>query len=579
MTTNPSSSRAWRWYIAVVGVLIVMQNVAVHLGGARNTIQHLTGPVCSLGLATATVFGVRMHRPKNRLAWGFLLASQVSYFSANLALLITQDLLHNMMFPAPADAFYVTSYALLAVALIHMIRARAGGVADRAAMIDAGVMAAGACVVIWQFWLGDSIGGSMPALARLTIFAYPVMDIAMFTLAVRTLVGRGAQPVALKLLSAGLLSLFLTDVTYGWQLSRGLYSAHNGLDTPWMLFYLFVGATALHPSMVRLTEPAPLEHEPRLTRGRLVAMAGATMLAPTVQTLNGVRNHNIDQIIIAFFAVVMFAGVVLRAHLSSLDDARARAALVAKQDELATALKVLKATEYERSQLLDRVIRAGEQERVWVAAELHDGPIQQLSALGFSIDRVRRRLSAGDTLAGARSLEQTRDELTRVVSGLRKLMSELRPPALDESGLEGALRDYVDNFRRDSGVECTVDLDLSGTRLPSELETTLYRVSQEALQNIRRHSQACSATVSLRRNNGAVRLRICDDGRGFDAARPIGAADTSHYGLIGMRERVEQRGGFWKLESQLGAGTTIDAEFPIYTHEPATTNESVKETV
>jgi signal transduction histidine kinase len=211
---------------------------------------------------------------------------------------------------------------------------------------------------------------------------------------------------------------------------------------------------------------------------------------------------------------------------------------------------------------------------MWVAAELHDGPIQQLSALGFGIDRVRRRLSSGDTVTAARALEQSRDELTRIVASLRKLMSELRPPALDESGLEGALRDYVAAFRRDSGVQCSLEVALGEERLPNDVETTVYRVSQEALLNIRRHAQARNSCVTLSRSGSLVHLRIHDDGCGFDANTPVSPNQTAHYGLVGMRERVERRGGHWKVQSSPGRGTTIDAEFAL---EPAATTEPLME--
>jgi len=551
----------WKWYALVLVGLIVLSRVT---GG---TTQAIMGVVLLVALVTATVVGIRMHKPADRVTWYFILANQVLFLLGNLLQYVLQDVLKIRLYPSPADALFVMTYAALIVALLRILRTRFGGVADRASALDAIVITAGACVATWHFWAADALRHDMPVLARITLASYPILDLTVFMLAVRTLLGRGAKPFALKLLCATLFTLAVTDVIAGWQTSRGVYTPHNWLDVPWGFCTVFAAAMALHPSMARIAEATQSEPRLRSTRVRLFAMAGASAVAPMVLALSGLDDHDLNEIVIAFFAIVMFAGVVGRAYLSSLNDARTKDALLAKQEELANALNVLKATEHERSQLLDSVIRAGERERVWVAAELHDGPIQQLSALGFSIDRVRRRLVAGDTLAGARSLEQTRDELTRVVSGLRKLMSELRPPALDESGLVGALSDYVAAFRRDAGLECELIVDLGDERLPSELETTLYRVAQESLQNIRRHAQAEHAEVALSRTNGIIRLRVHDDGRGFDTRH--NAVDGEHYGLIGMRERVEQRGGRWRVQSDAGAGTTIDAEFPVFGPDPA----------
>jgi two-component system, sensor histidine kinase len=138
-------------------------------------------------------------------------------------------------------------------------------------------------------------------------------------------------------------------------------------------------------------------------------------------------------------------------------------------------------------------------------------------------------------------------------------MSELRPAVLDEQGLEVALQNQVRAFETTSGVACAVATGLKG-RLAPELETVLYRVTQESLTNVGKHAGASRVTVSLAAENGSVRLRINDDGVGFDphVARQLLA--EGHFGLAGMRERVEMVGGRLVVDSTPGQGTTVDVE-------------------
>jgi signal transduction histidine kinase len=553
-------ANAWKWYVAIVVAVVVAQRFSA------GSLQAAFSIVLMVALIAATVVGVRIHKPADRVFWRLVLANQVLFLAGNVAVFIAQDVMGNYAFPGPGDLFFAPTYLALIVAMSRIVRARSGGKADRAAALDALVIAAGVTIVGWKFWIGASVAGSMPLAARVATIGYPALDIVLFALAVRCLAGTGKRTFSLKLFCATLLLLFLGDGVYGWQLSRGLYTPHNWIDVLWGGCSVFAGAMALHPSMTRMTEVS--ERKLSFTRARLGLMAVAAALAPAMLALNGLGDRDFTEIVIAVCAVAMFGSVLARAYLASRDDARANAALQIKQDELASTLDVLRATEQQRAFLFAGAIRAGEQERMWVAAELHDGPIQQLAALGFGIDRVRRRIRSGDTAAAAEALEQSRDELTAVVTGLRKLMSELRPPALDESGLEGALSDYVATFRRDSGMHCSLVMSLGDERLPTDIETTIYRVSQEALVNIRRHSRARNVVLELARTEDSVNLRIRDDGRGFDVtqAAPLDG-DTAHYGLIGMRERVEQRRGRWTMRSGIGAGTTIDAEFPIYQNE------------
>jgi signal transduction histidine kinase len=138
-------------------------------------------------------------------------------------------------------------------------------------------------------------------------------------------------------------------------------------------------------------------------------------------------------------------------------------------------------------------------------------------------------------------------------------MAELRPAVLDEQGLEVALHNQVRAFEATSGVACAISTGLE-SRLDPDLETVLYRVTQETLNNVGKHAGASRVTVSLAAENGSVRLRINDDGVGFDPVAAGKLLGEGHFGLAGMRERVEMVGGRLNIDSAPGRGTTVDVE-------------------
>ena len=138
-------------------------------------------------------------------------------------------------------------------------------------------------------------------------------------------------------------------------------------------------------------------------------------------------------------------------------------------------------------------------------------------------------------------------------------MATLRPPVLEERGLVSALSDYVEVVRQQSGISCTLAAKLP-ERLPEDTEIVLYRVVQEALTNVSRHARASRARVELTETAEAVVLEVHDDGIGFDPTAELGGLD--HFGLAGMRERVELAGGSWTVWSRPGSGTVLTASLP-----------------
>lgn len=212
-----------------------------------------------------------------------------------------------------------------------------------------------------------------------------------------------------------------------------------------------------------------------------------------------------------------------------------------------------------RDDLLRRLVTAQEDERRRVSRELHDSIGQLLTALLLSLRGVR---DAGPLSEAAlvRLIEAqgVADELGRAA---HDLAVRLRPTALDDVGLEAALRQYLHDWSVRYGVEVQFEAaGLGDSRFPPEIETSLYRVVQEALTNVVKHASARVVSVVLERQDGRAIAVVEDDGRGFD---PEAAQDSGRLGLIGMRERVSLFGGELSVESSPGAGATIIARVPL----------------
>lgn len=234
--------------------------------------------------------------------------------------------------------------------------------------------------------------------------------------------------------------------------------------------------------------------------------------------------------------------------------------------ELASAFNVMTADlaraeqeraerEHLRSQLLDKVITAQEEERKRIARELHDETGQALTSLMVHLKRMNENCPVP-------ALEPQMEELRRLIAGtldgVHNLSLELRPKALDDLGLEIALQRYLRDWRARYAIDADlVVVGTDGQRLPAPVETALYRIIQEALTNVARHACARNVSVLLERRDQRVRAIVEDDGLGFDLTE---AAATGRLGIYGMRERAELLGGTLTIESAPGQGTSIFVE-------------------
>ena len=205
-----------------------------------------------------------------------------------------------------------------------------------------------------------------------------------------------------------------------------------------------------------------------------------------------------------------------------------------------------------------RLVESLEKERRTIARELHDESGQALTVLKLGLGQLRRSAPAGE------ETRQRVEELERIVAGvmenLHRLSVNLRPASLDRYGLVAALEQFTEDFQRQSSLHIdlvTAGLDLE--RLPSAVETALYRIVQEAVTNAVRHAQATHVGVILEKRGERAVAIIEDNGHGFDVDE---ALHRGRLGLLGMRERAEMLGGTLSIESAPGAGTALFVEVP-----------------
>ena len=204
---------------------------------------------------------------------------------------------------------------------------------------------------------------------------------------------------------------------------------------------------------------------------------------------------------------------------------------------------------------LRRVVEAQELERRRLARELHDQTGQELTSVLLGLKAVE---DAPDSEARRQALENVRGQVLETLRAVRRLAVELRPKALDDYGLVPAVERLAESFAEQTGLKLDVETQLSEARFPSEVETALYRMVQEALTNIVKHAQAQHVSVVLTGGRGAITALIEDDGRGFDPE-----AAREGMGLDAMRERLGLIGGKLKIESRPGGGTTLVAKVPL----------------
>lgn len=230
--------------------------------------------------------------------------------------------------------------------------------------------------------------------------------------------------------------------------------------------------------------------------------------------------------------------------------------------ENARLYKDLEEREQQLQDLIERLLAAQEEERRRVAYEVHDGLAQVAAAAHQHLQAFARRY-APDTEKGRQDLARVLKLVRATVSDARRIIANLRPTTLDDFGLATTLSVEAETLREE-GYEVDCRHNLAEDRLSHPVEIALFRVAQEALNNMRKHSDARYVRIVLQRQEGEVRLEVSDFGRGFDpATMSAGSGPGERVGLAGMRERVSMLGGRLEINSRPGYGTSVIATVPL----------------
>ncbi len=237
---------------------------------------------------------------------------------------------------------------------------------------------------------------------------------------------------------------------------------------------------------------------------------------------------------------------------------RSTSSLVAAAIEHANLFRALAEKETALEDLVRRTIEAQEDERRRVAMEIHDGVTQQLVSAWYRLQACRRHLP--DELPRAQQeLDRAQELVDAALDEARVAIHDLRPTTLDDLGLGPSIRALLP---RSLGDDVAIDLAIDdGIALPPHHEVALYRIAQEALNNVRRHASASHVAIVLRRDGDEVVMRVEDDGRGFDTGPPEEGVGPA-FGLLGMAERASLLGGRLTVESEPGRGTAVEVRIP-----------------
>jgi signal transduction histidine kinase len=255
--------------------------------------------------------------------------------------------------------------------------------------------------------------------------------------------------------------------------------------------------------------------------------------------------------------------VALKGSLETVERANEEleARVNARTQELQRLYRQLQEREQWREELLRKVISAQEDERKRLARELHDETSQTMSALAMKIETA---LAAWPGEASRDRLVEARALTVRTLEELHRLIFDLRPSVLDDLGLLSAIRWYAERHLASRGISVRCEFSGIEARLTPELETALFRVSQEAITNIAKHSRAETVLIQVTERDDEISIEIEDDGEGFDpSSLPPPAARERGLGLLGMRERVELFGGTIEIDSAPGRGTRIAVSAPV----------------
>ncbi|WP_340686606.1 sensor histidine kinase [Amycolatopsis coloradensis] len=347
--------------------------------------------------------------------------------------------------------------------------------------------------------------------------------------------------------TVALLCLTALGATYlirGRRLIKGPDYDH----TPWlfagvMMLFTTGAIFAAGNSSFILFLACPVLYMTMPTKAASILTTAAVLSSPVSLLVRGGLGE--QPVLLPMTAIlIIFSLLAGRYTTQIIEQSKGRAALIDQ----------LEASQAEVARLSREAGTAAERERM--AREIHDTLAQGFTSIVTLAQAIESEMDT-DPTAARRHLELAARTARENLAEARAMVAAQGPSALAAASLEEALRRQVERLTEETGIEASVDVDGPLPALPMATEVVLLRGAQEALSNIRKHSHATAVSLRLSVVDGQVRLTVTDDGTGFDPAAPTGG-----FGLAGMRARTDQVGGIVTLESEPGAGTTLELEVP-----------------
>ena len=557
----------FRWLVAgLIALAALNLALLVAAPGQRSTVvlDDISECLTPFAAAAACLRAAARHRGRTRQAWGLIGLSALSWGLGQAAWTYQEVILglHPAdLFPSYPDLGFLTAVPLAIVGLLRLPGAAAKGGTGVRSLFDGMIIAGGVLFISWDLVLGPVYAASPTDVFQTVVgLAYPASDVAMVTIVLLT-IGRlqSGQRSARLLLASGLMLNAVADSFFAYLTTVQDFGASNPIDIGWTLGF---GLIALAGTRAIATSSMDTTRQPRWTLWMPYGAAAiAGVLAIVTEVTVGSLNRVLESDLLFIITAVLARQFLFLRETSALNGQIAR-----QNDELnwkvrertralSESLEDLYRTDFERRILLQRMVTLQEEERQQIAEVIHDDMLQSMVGA-----KMRMFLLRGGSDADVQTATTVEAAIDRAIRRMRSLMNDLRPQII-EMGLVPILEQSVAEFNEDGRIAVTLQQQLVAEPAPL-VATTLYRIAREAVNNAQKHAPGATVTVIVR---GSAEVGftavISDDGPGF-TPREDGGSPQGHLGLTSMRERAEAMGGWLRLTTAPGQGTTIQVWLP-----------------
>lgn len=564
--TRQEATSAHRVALAASSIIAVVGSSLYFVveGGQKTTVWNVTtGLLLAIMASNIIRFRVGRARP-----WFLVWAGLALAYSGGLLMAYGSAIGLTFGSPSIVDGMRLSNYVLATGGALFVLARHDRRTGLRAALETVIVTATGAMVIWFYVGLPQLEAAEMTTLQTVVAAGYPLGNVLLLAVIASISLRVIQRPGSLVLLTLGLAGNLVADFLFGIQNLQGVYEQGGWLDLGWLICFAGLSMGPAWPDPVSGGMGRLVAAESgHLSPGRFMLLGIALFLGPLILVDQTMEIGDAGDVLVVAGSAVVSVLAIVRLVLHNTDLAKTEANVRATSEALLEANAELSAAKAERQELLWRIQRTVEEERSRLASSIHDRPIQELTVVGYQLERISLALARGDIDLAEEIVDGAADGLTTQLAELRSIMTKIRPPVLDERGLSGALSDMSSQFMRDHGG---VHVDLRGgdVDLDSEIETVFYRVAQEALANVAAHAGACAVFIEYDREPGAATMTISDTGSGFDSEAISTFVADGRYGLADMRERVSMIDGHMSVESTPRSGTTLRFSVPILESDP-----------